>query len=487
MPADRSAEELLDLLTELRALPAETGWVEFKVDNVKPDEIGKRLSGLANTAAIDGQAFGYLVWGVEDQTHRVVGTSFRPATAKKGNEDLGPWLARGLDPSPHLRFHELATADGPVVILSAPRASQQPVTFDGEAYVRVGSYTKRLSEHPELARVLWRSFDAAPFEIGVAAERLASDDVLARLDYPTFFRLLGLPLPDNRDGILDRLMAEAMIAPAGGRWNVTNLGAILFAQDLDAFPRLRRKALRVVQYEGDDKLQTLRERVEPRGYAVAFEAVIDFIKTLTPARETIGAAFRKTEERFPELAVRELVPNALIHQDFAATGSGPMVELFDTRLEVSNPGVPLFPPPRFLDNFKSRNETLAAFMRRINLCEERGSGVDKVVSLTERLQLPAPLFEAKLGATQATLFAARPFAEMDREDRVRACYLHACLRYIGRRRMTNSSLRDRFGLPKTARTQVTEVLKAAVAAGDIKPADPDNKSKRHASYVPGWA
>jgi predicted HTH transcriptional regulator len=191
---------------------------------------------------------------------------------------------------------------------------------------------------------------------------------------------------------------------------------------------------------------------------------------------------------YPELAIRELVANAIIHQDFTMTGTGPMIEVFSNRLEITNPGEPLMDTRRFLDTPpQSRNEALASFLRRIGICEERGSGVDKVVSETEFFQLPAPLFEVVGGHTRAVLFAHRPFREMDKTDRTRACYLHACLQYVQRKQMTNTTLRSRFGVDEKNRAQVSRVISDTVAAGLVKPYDPDSDSKRHASYVPYWA
>ncbi|MBN0308414.1 transcriptional regulator, partial [Pseudomonas aeruginosa] len=101
-------------------------------------------------------------------------------------------------------------------------------------------------------------------------------------------------------------------------------------------------------------------------YALGFEGLIDTLKTLLPANEEIGKAFRKEVPMYPELALRELVANAIIHQDFNLSGTGPMIELFERRMEITNPGVPLVDPQRFLDSPpRSRNEALASFMRRI--------------------------------------------------------------------------------------------------------------------------
>ncbi len=145
---------------------------------------------------------------------------------------------------------------------------------------------------------------------------------------------------------------------------------------------------------------------------------------LVPTNEVIERALRKTAPMYPELAIRGLVANALIHQDFFPTGTGPMVELFEDRVEITNPSAPLVSTERFLDTPpKSHNEALASLMRRFRICEERNSGIDKVVFQTEMFQLPAPLFEAPEGFTRIVLFSHRPLGGMDREDRVRACYL----------------------------------------------------------------
>jgi ATP-dependent DNA helicase RecG len=219
---------------------------------------------------------------------------------------------------------------------------------------------------------------------------LPADEVLRLLDYPAYFDLLELPLPANRDGILTALADDGLIrsCKAGG-WDVTNLGAVLFAKRLDPFRSLQRKAMRVIQYRGTSRLETRKEEVRGKGYASGFEELIEFINGLLPSNEVIGQALRRTVPMFPDPAVRELVANALIHQDFFVTGAGPMVEIFDDRIEITNPGEPLVDTQRFVDTPpKSRNEVLASLMRRVGICEERGSGIDKVVFQVEFFQLP---------------------------------------------------------------------------------------------------
>jgi predicted HTH transcriptional regulator len=488
MSIDRPEYDLLSILTELRKLPSETEWAEFKHNNADPDEIGEYLSALANAAALTGKVHAWLVWGVNNDTHEIIGTTFNPASAQVGNEQLENWLLRLLFPKINFRFYMLLAEGKPVVLLEIGAAFRHPVQFRGVEYIRIGSYKKKLKDFPEKERELWRVFDHTPFEKEIAAEQVTSDEVLKWLDYPSYFDLLTLPLPVGREGVLAALAADQIIEQGkGGRWNITNLGAILFARRLADFRTLQRKAVRVILYKGDARIETIREQEGLKGYASGFEGLIGFIMNLLPSNEVIGQALRKTVPMFPELAIRELVANALIHQDFHLTGTGPMVELFANRMEITNPGLPLVKTDRFLDSPpKSRNEAIASFMRRIGVCEERGSGVDKVVSQAEFYQLPAPLFETTDEHTRAVLFAHRDFREMDKADRIRAGYLHACLRYVQRDYMSNTTLRERFGIAEKNSSMVSRIIKDAIDAELIRPHD-ETVGSRARRYLPWWA
>jgi predicted HTH transcriptional regulator len=280
----------------------------------------------------------------------------------------------------------------------------------------------------------------------------------------------------------------------GDRFDITNLGAILFATDLNQFERLGRNALRIIKYRGDGRTDTAREWRDapaPMGYAVAFEAAVAVINSQLPQNEPIGQAFREQVRVYPEMAIRELVANCLIHQEFSVTGAGPMVEIFDSRMEITNPGEPLVDTLRFIDTPpKSRNEILAAVMRRMKICEEAGTGIDKVITAVEAFQLPAPDFTAittmQPGFTKATLFAPRKLNEMDSKERTRACYQHACLCFVTGSRMTNSSLRNRFGIKPESSAQASRLIREALKTQVIKLYDPDVRD-RDRSYVPFWA
>ncbi|WP_432956213.1 ATP-binding protein [Micromonospora haikouensis] len=488
MGSTRTAAQLAALVRELITLPREIEWLEDKANNADPELIGQYISALANSAARASHERGYMIWGVRDSTRELVGTTFKPFQAKVGNENLENWLTRLTSPQIAFEFHELSIDDFDLVLLEVERASHRPISFKGEEYIRIGSHKKKLKDHPAAAKELWKSFILSSFEEGIAVDRLQAADVTARLDYPAYFHLMKMPLPENRAGILDVLAAEGMVLrDDDGLWSITNLGALLFAHDMKDFPSTRRKAVRVIQYRGKSRVETIKEQAGVHGYAAGFGGLIGYISGLLPSNEVIGQALRQTVKMYPDLAVRELVANALIHQDFSLTGTGPMVEIFEDRIEITNPGVPLVDPLRFIDSPpRSRNERMAALMRRGGICEERGSGWDKIGSEIEFHQLPAPLIEVTAEHTRVTLFGQRSLRDMDRADRVRAVYLHACLRHVTREQVTNTSVRQRFGIEARNSAKASRLIKEALEEGMIALRDPNAPLKLR-EYVPWWA
>jgi ATP-dependent DNA helicase RecG len=481
-------ERDIDLVHDLIARPAETSWVEFKKDNVDPKMIGVRCAALANAARVDGKDCAYMLWGIDDTSHNIVGTAFDPDTAKVGNQPLQMWLAQCLTPSIAFTFRLVQCPKGRVVLLEIPAATSAPVAFDGVPYIRIGSATPKLTDYPERYRQLIAAMQPYTWEHGVARQYVSGDDVLKLLDYAQYFRLTDQPLPDNRNGIFERLEAERLIREdVGGKWSITNLGAILFATDLSRFDQaLARKAVRFIAYDGTNRAATVTHRHEGQlGYAGGFERLVNYINGLLPRNEQIGMALREAHPLFPELAIRELVANALIHQDMTVRGAGPQIELFKDRIEITNPGRPLVRVERMIDlPPRSRNEALASLMRRMKMCEEQGSGLDKVIAVVEIFQLPPPLFREEEASMQVVLYGPRTFANMSVEERIRACYHHAILKFLSGDRMKNASLCERFGIESRNAAQASNIIKRALDADLIKAADPEHP---RAGYVPIWA
>jgi predicted HTH transcriptional regulator len=270
---------------------------------------------------------------------------------------------------------------------------------------------------------------------------------------------------------------------------ITNFGAIAAARDLQKFESLDRKRIRVIRYRGLNKVETQDEQLGRKGYAIGFEGLIGQLKIRLPHNEVIREALRTETSLYPEIALRELIANALIHQDFTLSGTGPMVEIFDNRIEVTSPGM-LLPgkvPDRLIGTTPvSRNETLAGAFRRYGLCEERGTGFQKVVSFAELYGLPPVAFLPAEHAFKVVLYAPRKFAEMSQSERIEAAYQHAVLKYYSSSALTNTSLRERLKMSERQRNQVTNLIADAINMARIKRKDPDSANK-FAEYIPYWA
>lgn len=469
----------LDTLKQWLAAPAESEHLEFKEAKNQFDTT--KL--LRYCVALANEGGGHLVMGVSDPLPRhVVGTA-----AFGSLDHLNDIKGRIVE---KLRIRvdtvELAHPDGRVLVFVVPpRPTGQPLDYDGAYLMRVGG--DLLPMTPDQLRRIFA--EGQPDWFAQPAKQNASpDEVVALLDTQSFFELMGLPYPAARAGVVERLAGSGLIEHTATGWTISNLAAILLAKRLDAFsPALARKAPRVVIYEGTDKTKTREDKPGNRGYAVGFESLVDFVHSAAPQNRSLEQVVREEVKMFPKQAVRELIANALVHQDFLVTGAAVMVEMYADRLEVSNPGIPPIKVERFIDEYRSRNERLADLMRRLGLCEEKGSGIDKVIKAAEQYQLPAPDFRVGEFRTTAVLFAYQDFATMRKADRIRACYQHCCLMYVTNQRMSNQSVRDRFGLPESRTATVSLVIGAAKDANLIKPDESETTSTRYARYLPYWA
>jgi predicted HTH transcriptional regulator len=480
-------KELKSLIKELVTYSHETEWVEFKLNYHSNEEIGERISALANGACLNKKQYGFLVFGIEDKTHNIKGTAFKVKSAKKGKEELENWLIQRLDPRIDFKTYEFFySEDIRISMYVIPASVNRPVKFINQAYIRIGSYTRLLKDFPDKEAKIWNRKNNVKFELQLAKENLDADSVISLLDSQTYFDLLKLPYPSNRQGVIDKFISENLVEEKTSKYSITNLGAILFAKDLNDFPDLKRKAIRVIVYKHNNKIETIREQIGGKGYVSGYQGLIDWVNSQLPANEEIGKAFRDDKRMYPEIAVRELLANAIIHQDFEEKGF-PMVEIFSDRIEITNPGIPLITPDRFIDEYQSRNDTLADLMRRLGICEEKGSGIDKVIFYNEMYQLPALEILIQEKHTKVIMYSYKTLNQMDKKDKIRACYQHCCLRYVANDKMTNQSLRDRFQIESKNAAIASRIIKEALISKAIKEDDPESNSRKYKKYIPFWA
>lgn len=481
-------ENLVKLVHELRARSDELPWLEFKHDNWSPEMIGQDVSALANGAALEERDCAYMLWGIDNKTHEIVGTRHDLHTLKKGNEELENWLRRLLSPHADFEFSSIDVDGKRIGVLKIFAALGDVVDFEKTTYVRVGSYTKKLRDYPALRAKLWDRLRAQKFEEKVLGEGRGLEELLQELDCGLYFEKTQLPVPTESSGFAHYLLEEGALARLDdGSYAVTNLGAVLFARDFRRYSGLTKKEIRVVRHVGNNRLEMAKDVSFNRGYAICFEEVIRYVMAMIPSREPIVGAYREKWTAIPEIALREALANAIIHQDFSMAGAGPLVEVFDDRVEISNPGKMLVDPVRVLDTPpRSRNAKLSGLMRRLKLCEESGTGWDKMVVACELMQASAPKVEQYEDFTRVVLFAHSKFEKISPEDRLWSCYLHACIRYLDHEHLTNSSLRRRFGEQEVSAYMVSRLIKKAIKRGLVRIFDPEAAPK-FMSYVPFWA
>ncbi|MBR4824151.1 MAG: putative DNA binding domain-containing protein [Spirochaetaceae bacterium] len=479
--------ELRDFVAFITQEYSENEWGEYKHNFHSKEEIGERISALSNSACLNNKPYAYLIYGVEDTTRKIIGTNFHALSKKIGNEELEIWLRMHISPRIDYETIEFDYAeDIHISMYKIPAASRQPVAFNNRTYVRVNSVTKFLSEFPEKEAKIWRNTPEQRFEEGLAKENVEKADLFDLLDTQLYFDLMKIPYPSDQIGIIERFEKEKLIVKAQEKYNITNLGAILFAKRLENFDSLKRKAIRVICYKNNNKLETIREITSAKGYALGLEGLVEWINGQLPANEQIGTILRQDKRMYPEIAIRELVANMIVHQDFFISGS-PMVEIYSDRIEFSNPGVPIIQSDRFIDEYAPRNDLLADIMRRMRFCEEKGSGMDKVIFYNELYQLPAVKIAVQENRTVVTLYSHKTWSETSNVERMVACYQHACLKYVSNEQMSNQSLRERFKIEEQNAAMVSRVIKATLEKGLIKEFDPESNSRKNKRYIPYWA
>jgi ATP-dependent DNA helicase RecG len=207
--------EMAALLDELLRQPREGEWFEFKHNNADPEEIGEYISALSNGAILNEKPYGYLVWGIEDQTNKILGTHFKPGNTKVKGQSLEMWLVQKLTPKPEFSFGEFEYKGQQIVILKIRTVTHMPVRWNNFAYVRLGGHKTRIDRYPEKEKQLWLTCARQSYEDQIVSDRLSADQILDRLDYPSYFDLLKQSLPDKAV-IVDRFVKEKLISQHAG-------------------------------------------------------------------------------------------------------------------------------------------------------------------------------------------------------------------------------------------------------------------------------
>ena len=466
------------LKDSLYPIPSELNELDWKSGlSDKTERLAQHISAFANL-----KGGGILVYGIHND-----GTCFdiTKEVIDKTVQTLGNIAHNNLSYPISIEHSVLEFEGHTLLFIYIPEQSDKPVYLRGKdiysSYHRSAGQTVKMSK--DQVKALIATSQGVTFEKQVAKDNLTRDEVLKYLNYKALYRILDKNIPQSIDAVIDRLADYHLCEQVGDNWVITNLGAILFANHFQDFPNLVGHEVVVRKYVGSNNRQQEFEQHGVFGYAVGFDGLIDFIMQNTSIEQI--EVKRESRPIYPRVAVREFVANALVHQDFGIKGMPVTIEIFSNRLSITNSGAPLNDINRLIDlPPQSRNEQLAQMMFTLGICERRGSGIDRAIAAVEMMFLPPVKFTKSDQHTRVFLYPQKSLKEMTKQEKVSACYQHACLVYEDGERINNKSVRERFKLSKNDSSVASRIISDTLEAGLIKPADVETASKKYMSYIP---
>ena len=480
----KTISNLVLYLTDLRK---EGTWYEFKENYYNEKIIGDYISALSNAAAIEQKEYGYMIWGVNDTTYEIVGTTFDPDKHKVGNQDLEIYLNSLIDPHISIDFFELFINNKRIVVLRIEKASVKPTSFNGVEKIRVGSNRANLKDYPKKEAEIWESFRVKSFENEVALDELNVNDIFNLLDTHVFFEMIDLPYPNREKDVIESLIRKDLIRQSdNGTYIITNCGALLIARDLNKFPKLIRKSIRVIEYENEKKTSAIGETIFKKGYLLIFEDVLTFIMGLMKKSEDYSNGLRNEKTRFPFLAIREALGNIIAHQDLTNLSKGPVIEVHPTFIDFINPGNMIIDPLRIIDATpESFNICLTDVLHLAHILEERGQGFDVMEETMGSYHLPSPIVTQGDNYTIVSLIYYPVLNKWPNEFIIKTIYLFCCYNAVNKKETSNSDIRERLNIDEKNAAMVSRKIKEAVESGLIKISNPSSGIEAR-KYIPFW-
>lgn len=384
-------------LDELLRLDSETEWAEFKHNNDKPEEIGEYLSAISNGAALHGKKTGYIVWGVESRNHRIVGTTFRPRHKKIGNEELENWLLRLLHPRIDFTIHEFSRGELPVVLFEIQAANSMPVRFQQEAFIRVGSYKKKLKDFPEKERKLWQILSRTQVDWSA---QVVEDAAVADLD-PQAVQFARIQYqkkqPQHAEELIEwddaTFLNKAKVC-IGGKLTHTTL-LLLGKPDSTHFLSPAQGRITWVLRD-ENNLEKDYQHFDPP-LILASDQLLRKIRNLTIRQLPSGTLFPHEITQYDPWVIRETLHNCIAHQDYPVGGR---INVVETAAAVLFTNLGSFIPGTVEDMIRSdappevyRNPFLAQAMVNLNMIDTIGSGIKRMFTVQRQRSFPMPDYE----------------------------------------------------------------------------------------------
>jgi len=480
-------DQLTEILKRLLSIPAETEIVEFKKaeNSFSDSDLGQYFSALSNEANLKGADYAWLVFGVDNKTHALTNSQYK--ISRPSLDEMKKKIADQT--TNRITFDEIYAFNYEgkrVVMFQIPAAPKGiPIAYQGHYYGRDGESLVALNLH-EIEQIRAQVDGKPCFELQTAKIGLSSKDVLSLLNYTKLYELINRRVPKEEDIIIDLMKEYGFVCTDGNCLAITNMGALLLANKISDFENLKMRQVIVRKYEGLNNRTLAFEKRTESGYAVEFDDLLDWIVENSSREKIVGR--REREAMYPKVAIREFLANLMVHQDLMMSGMQLTVEIFENRMVFTNPGCSLNDVQRLIDlPPRSRNEKLAETLLLFDICERRGSGYDRAVAAIEAMNLPPYKTESGSDFTRVTLYPWKDVSEMNKAERIQACYQHVCLMYEDGLPVNNSSIRERFGLDRNKSAMTSHIISDTLDAELIKVENPESDSRRYATYVPFYA
>ncbi|MDP2821679.1 MAG: putative DNA binding domain-containing protein [Sulfuritalea sp.] len=395
---------LLRIVDGLRDQPREAATVEFKMNWELPRDIGEYISALGNAAALERHDRAWLVWGVDNVTHAVKGTSFDPFSAKgEGNQPLIMWLTQKIAPRPDFKFHELAHPEGRLVLLEIHPPRTAPLAFDGVRYIRIDSHKTSLAQHADKEARLWDALGGQEDWTGQIVSEASLDDLDPRaIEFARAKFIEHLIKSEADTSRHEKIRSDAQ------QWDIPTL---LNKAHIAKQGRITRAALLLLGRDeaahflspADAKISwILRDKGNKAAggqhfglpLILASDALFNRIRNVPVEYMPDGTLFPTPVLQYDPWVIREALHNCIAHQDYRLGGKINVVEHPD-KLVFSNLGT--FIPPSIewmLDHHSPpehyRNQWLIDGMVRLRMIDQIGSGIRRMFETQRDRFFPLP-------------------------------------------------------------------------------------------------
>ena len=360
-------EKYISIVKSLIKRKNEEEWYEFKENWFEPYEIGAYISCLSNAATLRGKEYAYLVWGIQNGTHEIVGTDIDYQIDYK-KEPFQHYLARQVSPSIGFVFIDIEIDGKRIVVLEIPAAVKVPTAFDGTRYIRIGSSKESVAKYPEREALL---FDVLKNGLPSVENTESEYQELSFEKLFTYYAGRGITLKQSN------FKKNLSLLTKDGKYNLL---AQLLSDDCHI-------PIRVSIFKGETKGSPLFSVKEFGNTCIllALEKILDYgdVINIVQADEKKRKMTRKDVNLFDTDAYREAIINSFVHNKWV-DGNAPMITVYSNRIEILSRGY--LAPGQTIDGFFAGesvpvNQKLSDIFLQLHISERSGRGVPKITEV----------------------------------------------------------------------------------------------------------